>query len=126
MISKQDLRQSFRWTKIAVTGTTNCGKTMFLTSLLWQLEELDETRFHLPEGVAVRGFHPQNARDRDEVFPLNHFRNVLAREYKWPEKTKTSTTPGMYSIAATGGASGAGRLWTSSICPASASRMSPW
>ncbi len=75
-------------TKVAVTGTQYCGKTMFLTSLLWQLEELDETRFHLPDGVAVRGFHPQNVRERDEVFPLNRFRNVLAREYKWPEKTK--------------------------------------
>lgn len=75
-------------TKIAVTGTQYCGKTMFLTSLLWQLEELDETRFHLPEGIADRGFHPKNVRDRDGVFPLNRFRNVLAREYKWPEKTK--------------------------------------
>ena len=75
-------------TKIAVTGTQYSGKTMFLTSLLWQLEELDGSRFHLPDGIAIRGFHPRNDQDRDKAFPLSQYRNQLAREYKWPKKTK--------------------------------------
>ena len=75
-------------TKVAVTGTTNCGKTMFLTSLLWQLEEFDETRFRLREGVTIRGFHPLKVRKGEDAFPFKGFRNMLAQEYRWPEKTR--------------------------------------
>ena len=75
-------------TKVAVTGTTHCGKTMFLTSLLWQLEEFDETRFRLQEGVTLRGFHPLRVRKGEDAFPFKRFRNMLAEEYRWPEKTR--------------------------------------
>ncbi len=105
-LPKNEQAAKLHMTKVAVTGTQYCGKTMFLTSLLWQLEELDETRFHLPDGIAVRGFHPQNVRERDEVFPLNRFRNVLAREYKWPEKTKDA-----YHARMTDGGARASAVW---------------
>ena len=75
-------------TKVAVTGTHNCGKTMFLTSLLWQLEEFDETRFRLHEGVTIRGFHPLGVRKGENAFPFKSFRNMLAQEYRWPAKTR--------------------------------------
>ena len=75
-------------TKVAVTGTTHCGKTMFLTSLLWQLEEFDETRFRLQGGVTIRGFHPLKVRKGEDAFPFKGFRNMLAQEYRWPEKTR--------------------------------------
>ena len=75
-------------TKVAVTGTANCGKTMFLTSLLWQLEEFDEARFRLGEGITIRGFHPLRGRNREDAFPFHRYRNTLAREYRWPEKTR--------------------------------------
>ncbi|MDE2907103.1 MAG: YcjX family protein [Acidobacteriota bacterium] len=75
-------------TKVAVTGTTHCGKTMFLTSLLWQLEEFDETRFRLREGVMLRGFHPARVHKGEDAFPFKRFRNMLAQEYRWPEKTR--------------------------------------
>ena len=45
-------------TSVAVTGTARCGKTMFLTSLLWHLEEFDEFRFQLANGVPLRRFRP--------------------------------------------------------------------
>ena len=75
-------------TKVALTGTSNCGKTMFLTSLLWQLEEFDETRFRLRDGITIRGFNPLSVRKGETAFPFKRFRNMLAHEYKWPAKTK--------------------------------------
>ena len=74
-------------TKVALAGTARCGKTMFLTSLLWQLEEFDETRFRLRNGITIRAFHPLRVRKRETAFPFKGFRNVLAHDYKWPEKT---------------------------------------
>ena len=75
-------------TRVALTGTSYCGKTMFLTSLLWQLEEFDETRFRLRDGITIRGFHPLRVGKDEEAFPFKRFRNVLAHEYKWPAKTR--------------------------------------
>ncbi len=75
-------------TKVALAGTAHCGKTMFLTSLLWQLEEFDETRFRLRNGITIRAFHPLRVRKGETPFPFKGFRNVLAHDYKWPEKTR--------------------------------------
>lgn len=75
-------------TRVALAGTSHCGKTMFLTSLLWQLEEFDETRFHLRNGVTLRGFDPQSVPKSRTEFPFRPFRDMLAREYKWPERTR--------------------------------------
>ena len=33
--------------KIAITGIANSGKTVFLTSLLWQLHEFEDANFYL-------------------------------------------------------------------------------
>ena len=70
-----------------MTGTAHCGKTMFLTSLLWQLEEFDETRFRLRDGITLRGFQRRSVRKGEDAFPFKRFRNMLAQEYRWPEKT---------------------------------------
>ena len=75
-------------TKVALTGTAHCGKTMFLTSLLWQLEEFEETRFRLRDGITIRGFRPLSVRKGETAFPFKRFRNMLAHEYKWPAKTR--------------------------------------
>ena len=37
--------------KVAITGIHNSGKTMFLTSLLWQLDEIEEAEFYLKPGL---------------------------------------------------------------------------
>ena len=75
-------------TKVALAGTSYCGKTMFLTSLLWQLEEFDEARFRLRNGVALRGVRPRSVPQGRTAFPFKRFRSMLAHEYKWPEKTR--------------------------------------
>lgn len=75
-------------TKVALAGTANCGKTMFLTSLLWQLEEFDESRFRLRNGVALRGFGLRNVPRGKTALPFRRFRNMLAHEYRWPAKTR--------------------------------------
>ena len=71
-----------------MTGTAHCGKTMFLTSLLWQLEEFDGRSFRLRDGIMLRDFHPRSVRKGEDAFPFKRFRNVLAQEYRWPEKTR--------------------------------------
>ena len=77
-----------RNTRVALAGTAYSGKTMFLTSLLWQLEEFRDTRFHLRNGVTLRGFRPLSVKKGKTAFPFWQFRSVLAHEYKWPEKTR--------------------------------------
>lgn len=75
-------------TKVALAGTSYCGKTMFLTSLLWQLEEFGEARFRLRNGVELRGVRPRSVPQGRTAFPFKRFRSMLAHEYKWPEKTR--------------------------------------
>ena len=75
-------------TKVALAGTSYCGKTMFLTSLLWQLEEFDEARFRLRNGVALRGVRPRSVPQGRTAFPFKRFQSMLAHEYKWPERTR--------------------------------------
>ena len=74
-------------TRVALAGTGGSGKTMFLMSLLWQLEEFDEARFRLRNGVELRGFHRESVPQGRTAFPFERFRNMLAHEYEWPEKT---------------------------------------
>lgn len=74
--------------KIAITGIANGGKTVFLTSLLWQLAEVDNARFHLDEGVKISRFRELPAADRTEKFPFEKYRDALARSHEWPGKTR--------------------------------------
>lgn len=75
-------------TTIAVTGTSYCGKTMFLTSLLWQLLEFEDAKFHLGRQVAIRRFRDVTPRGRTDVFPFVRNQDSIVTHGRWPEKTR--------------------------------------
>ncbi len=75
-------------TKIAVTGIAGGGKTVFLTSLLWQLSEISHAQFTLANRVSIEGFRETKLDLAiGQTFPLDRFRDTLAHEGNWPEKT---------------------------------------
>ena len=74
--------------KVAITGISNSGKTMFLTSLLWQLEEIEEANFHLEKDVKISGFRAiRSGVRREDTFPFHRYREIMAHEKRWPRKT---------------------------------------
>lgn len=74
---------------IAITGTGASGKTMFLTSLLWQLREWENADFRLDRNVSIRGFKPRNGRPAaSDVFPFDKYQDALVSDREWPAKTK--------------------------------------
>ena len=76
-------------TTIAVTGTRFSGKTMFLTSLLWQLREWETADFRLHDNIAIQGFKPHNGRLAPaDIFPFERYQNALITQHEWPTKTK--------------------------------------
>ena len=80
-----------RTTRVAVTGVAGGGKTVFLTSLLWHLAEFSGSDFSLPNELKLRGWReiPVSGSPRDH-FPLDRYREMLARNAEWPEKTTAS------------------------------------
>ena len=74
-------------TSVAITGTAKCGKTMFLTSLLWHLEELDESRFQFRDGITIRRFRPLPVPKGQSAFEFQKYRSQMAHDFKWPSKT---------------------------------------
>ena len=76
-------------TKIAITGTGASGKTMFLTSLLWQLREWENADFRLNGNVTIHGFKPCNGRPAPaDIFPFDRYQDALVAQRQWPTKTK--------------------------------------
>ena len=78
--------------RIAVTGIQGGGKTVFLTSLLWQLIEFADADFHFGGGARIEGFRevrqvPDAGNDAFETFPLESYRDALSRNGRWPRKT---------------------------------------
>ena len=74
--------------KIAITGIAGGGKTVFLSSLLWQLAEFDDADFHPFGQVKLSGWRELACKDSfGEVFPFDKYRDALARSRKWPDKT---------------------------------------
>lgn len=71
--------------KIAVTGISNSGKTVFLTSLLWQLHEFEGADFGLESGAKIRGFRIVR---NESTFPFYKFQDAMAKQGEWPSKTK--------------------------------------
>ena len=106
--------------KIAITGTVNCGKTVFLTSLLWQLEEHEDARFFLPR-ISLSGFRERRRKDRsrEERFPYDRYRDALAE--RGPVAAKDAGLP-IDTIARSTVAIGGGghSRWNSSTFPESA------
>ena len=74
-----------RQRKIAVTGIANSGKTMFLTSLLWQLHEFEDADFFLENNVKITGFREIRS---NSSFPFYKFQEAMAKQGEWPRKTK--------------------------------------
>ena len=70
--------------KIAVTGIANSGKTVFLTSLLWQLHEFEDANFDLGN-TRITGFREIRS---DSTFPFQKFQDAMAKQGDWPRKTK--------------------------------------
>ncbi len=77
--------------KVGITGIANGGKTIFLTSLLWHLTELESSNFSLSKVAQVGGFRAQNKNvHKDSLFPFESYREQLANANRWPAKTKAS------------------------------------
>ena len=73
--------------KIAITGIASGGKTVFLTSLLWQLKEFKDSEFYLPKKVEIDRFRDVSLRGDNSKFPFRRYQDALAREHRWPGKT---------------------------------------
>ncbi len=74
--------------KIAITGIAGGGKTVFLSSLLWQLAEFDDADFYPGSQVKISGWRELSSKGSlGEVFPFDKYRDALARSHKWPDKT---------------------------------------
>jgi predicted YcjX-like family ATPase len=75
--------------RIAVTGFSRAGKTVFLTSLISHLLNHDARRFRLGSDVHIVNPEMRALRDRWEEFPYQENYRVLAGdEPDWPEKTR--------------------------------------
>ena len=74
--------------KIAITGIAGGGKTVFLSSLLWQLAEFDDADFYPGSQVKISGWRELPGKGAlGQVFPFDKYRDALSRSRKWPDKT---------------------------------------
>lgn len=81
-----------RTTRIGITGLANSGKTVFLTSLLWQLCEFDDADFRLGGNLRISGWREVGASpSRSDLFDFEKHRDALARRQSWPEKTRDTS-----------------------------------
>lgn len=71
--------------KIGVFGLSNSGKTVFLTSLLWHLENQNPNWFPLKDSGHISSFRIIESDEHDFNF-LRH-KNTFLQRHKWPEKT---------------------------------------
>lgn len=99
--------------KIAVTGLTGSGKTVFLLSLLENIERFNPERFRPAGGAAIRSFRELPPREGDafEPFPRSRLRSRLigSRNASWPDKT--SQVHRCRCAFEYGGLGLGGRLW---------------
>ena len=71
--------------KIGIVGTSNSGKTMLLTSLLWHLENHDPSRFELKNDARICNFRLIPRKEHN--FAFHRHKNTMLRESRWPEKS---------------------------------------
>lgn len=80
------------WTseyRIAVTGFSRSGKTVFLTSLVSHLMNHDPQRFHLGNGIAMVSPVIREPTGRWSQFEYaEHRRRLSGEKPEWPDKTK--------------------------------------
>ncbi|MBN2686295.1 MAG: YcjX family protein [Pontiellaceae bacterium] len=75
--------------QIGITGIANGGKTVFLSSLLWQLAEIENADDFSLGKIKLSGFRDVSGHGK-EAFPFEKFRDSLSRNGQWPEKTTDS------------------------------------
>ena len=81
-------RREMEKKKVAITGIHNSGKTMFLTSLLWQLEKCNGKCFSREGNIKIRGFRESRfSSRRKNTFQYNFYRNKMVFGKQWPQKT---------------------------------------
>ncbi len=74
--------------KIGITGIANGGKTVFLTSLIWQLKEYSSADFKLHDKFGSPKFkHLPNNGPIGDRFPFDKYQKKLSQGGEWPEKT---------------------------------------
>lgn len=79
-------------TRIAVTGIAGGGKTVFMTSLIWQLAEFADADFNVGRRVEFTGFRElKPRREYGALFPFERFRDYMAKKKAWPAKTTDSS-----------------------------------
>lgn len=71
---------------IGIIGSSNSGKTVFLTSLLWHLQKHSQDRFYLKKG-SVKDFKLHQYGDKKHDFNLPLHQNTLTVDHRWPDKT---------------------------------------
>lgn len=78
--------------RVAVTGFSRAGKTVFLTSLAAHLLNHDPQRFHMGRGIEIVSPHILSPHRGWEEFPYHDNRTALSGEAPgWPEKTRSAT-----------------------------------
>lgn len=79
--------------RIALVGTYNSGKTVFLTSLLNHLQYHDPEKFRIGDGIngTIRKFKALPVPPGTEPFRYEVFRDALVHHGSWPEKTCDSS-----------------------------------
>lgn len=79
-------------TRIAITGIAGGGKTVFMTSLIWQLAEFADADFKVGKNIQFTGFRELDTRrEYGGVFPFERFRDFMAKKKAWPAKTTDSS-----------------------------------
>lgn len=74
--------------QVGITGIANGGKTVFLTSLLWQLAEIESAEDFSLGNIELSGFREIAPSDKEVgIFPFDEYRDMLSRNGKWPKKT---------------------------------------
>lgn len=74
--------------KIGITGIAGGGKTVFLSSLLWQLIEMESADFFLGRNLRLTDFREiRHRKGTGEPFPFERCRDSLSRQGVWPAKT---------------------------------------
>ncbi len=74
--------------KIAITGIAGGGKTVFLSSLVWQLMEIESADFLPGSDLKIADVREIPVKEgTGEPFPFDRYRDALSHERIWPAKT---------------------------------------
>lgn len=74
--------------KIGITGIAGGGKTVFLSSLIWQLMEIESADFFPGPGPTISDVREIPLKEgTGEPFPFERYRDSLSHQGLWPAKT---------------------------------------